>query len=126
MKAAFDGDVWEWHQDHIYWLKEDGMLKPDALTTAIFLTEANEFNAPLMLIPRSHHLGTVDVASSEQEDGWKSTVAAKLKYTAPKSLVREQVLKNGIISTKGKAGSVLFFHSNTLHASTKNHLHLIE
>lgn len=120
MKAAFHGDVWEWHQDHIFWLKEDGMLKPNAITVAIFLTEANEFNAPLMLIPRSHHLGTVDVFSPKQEDNWMSTVSAKLKYTLSEDLVREQVLKNGIISAKGKAGSVLFFHSNIFHSSTKN------
>lgn len=120
MKLGFDGDVWEWHQDHVFWLKEDGMMKPDALTAAIFLTEANEFNAPLMLIPRSHQLGTIDVLPQEGESNWASTVSAKLKYTAPQELIKEQVSKNGIVSAKAKVGSVLLFHCNILHASTKN------
>src|SRR5262245_56621197 len=28
VKAAFEGDLWKWHQDYIFWLKEDGMMEP--------------------------------------------------------------------------------------------------
>src|SRR5690348_2127416 len=30
-KAAFGGDLWEWHQDFIFWAKEDGMPAPRAV-----------------------------------------------------------------------------------------------
>src|SRR5438128_7514786 len=31
VKAAFAGDVWKWHQDFIFWLKQDGMREPRAV-----------------------------------------------------------------------------------------------
>ena len=29
-KAAFEGDVWQWHQDYGTWKRDDGMLQPRA------------------------------------------------------------------------------------------------
>src|SRR5262245_17482259 len=46
-KASFGGDLWEWHQDFIFWKREDGMRAPRALNTVIFLDEVNEFNGPI-------------------------------------------------------------------------------
>ena len=59
-KMAFDGDVWQWHQDFGTWLNDDQMPEPRAMNVAIFLDEVNEFNGPLMFIPGSHKLGVVD------------------------------------------------------------------
>ena len=56
-KAAFDGDVWQWHQDYGTWKNDDDMPEPRAMNVAIFLDEVNEFNGPLMFIPGSHQLG---------------------------------------------------------------------
>jgi ectoine hydroxylase len=53
-KQAFDGDVWQWHQDYGTWLNDDHMPTPRAMNVAIFLDEVNEFNGPLMFIPGSH------------------------------------------------------------------------
>src|SRR5258706_16286899 len=36
-KAALEGDQWAWHQDFLYWHKEDGMPEPRLLTTTEFL-----------------------------------------------------------------------------------------
>ena len=49
-KLGMVGDVWEWHQDFIFWLREDGMPRPLALTAAVFMDDVNEFNGPLLFI----------------------------------------------------------------------------
>src|SRR3954469_7671287 len=59
-KMAFDGDVWQWHQDYGTWKNDDLMPEPRAMNVAIFLDAVNEFNGPLMFIPGSHRLGVLD------------------------------------------------------------------
>ena len=59
-KAAFDGDVWQWHQDYGTWRNDDQMPEARAMNVAIFLDDVNEFNGPLMFIPGSHQLGVLD------------------------------------------------------------------
>ena len=61
-KMAFDGDVWQWHQDYGTWKNDDQMPEERAMNVAIFLDPVNEFNGPLMFIPGSHKLGVVDAA----------------------------------------------------------------
>ena len=56
-KMAFDGDVWQWHQDYGTWKNDDLMPEPRAMNVAIFLSDVNEFNGPLMFIPGSHKSG---------------------------------------------------------------------
>src|SRR3974377_564875 len=58
-KAAFEGDVWQWHQDYGTWARDDGMPEPRAMNISIFLDEVLPINGPLMLIPRSHKYGTL-------------------------------------------------------------------
>ncbi len=36
-KAAFDGDVWQWHQDYGTWARDDLMPEPRALNVALNL-----------------------------------------------------------------------------------------
>ena len=43
-KQAFDGDVWQWHQDYGTWSNDDQMPEARAMNVAIFLDEVNEFN----------------------------------------------------------------------------------
>ena len=59
-KMAFEGDVWQWHQDYGTWLNDDLMPTERAMNVAIFLDDVNEFNGPLMFIPGSHKKGVVD------------------------------------------------------------------
>jgi len=53
-KAAFEGDVWQWHQDYGTWARDDGMPQPRAMNIAVFLDEVMPINGALMLIPESH------------------------------------------------------------------------
>src|SRR4026208_1428447 len=59
-KMAFDGDVWQWHQDYGTWKNDDLMQEPKAMNVAILLDAVHEFNGPLMFSPGSHKLGVLD------------------------------------------------------------------
>ena len=127
LKGAFDGDVWDWHQDYVYWHKEDGMPACKVLTVAVFLDEVTEFNGPLMLIPGSHRHGVLNSrimeshpAGYEDKPDWVANVTADLKYTIDRNVISELVQTNGIVSAKGSAGSVLIFDGNIVHASPAN------
>jgi ectoine hydroxylase len=105
-KAAFEGDVWQWHQDYGTWARDDGMPEPRAMNISIFLDEVLPINGPLMLIPKSttsYPLWTLDAP----------TVTRLCAEAAPPGGV-------GIVAPTGKPGSVLMFHGNLVHASPPN------
>ncbi|MDY6937890.1 MAG: phytanoyl-CoA dioxygenase family protein [Cyanobacteriota bacterium] len=117
-KAALDGDRWEWHQDFLYWHKEDSMPEPRAINVVVFLDDVDEFNGPLLVIPGSHRQGTIDLASNCS--GWQSTLTADLKYKIDKHLLSKLLEDSQIVSIKGSAGFVLLFDCNLFHASAGN------
>jgi ectoine hydroxylase len=117
-KQAFDGDVWQWHQDYGTWLNDDRMPTPRAMNVAIFLDEVNEFNGPLMFIPGSHRLGALPA-------GHDVTTTSYPLWTIDQDAIRTLVNKaggtqGGIVAPKGPAGSMIMFHSCLVHASTSN------
>jgi ectoine hydroxylase len=112
-KMAFDGDVWQWHQDFGTWKNDDDMPEPRAMNVAIFLDEVNEFNGPLMFIPGSHKLGVIDAAHDT------STTSYPL-WTISHDTIARLVARGGIVAPKGPAGSMILFHSCLVHASTSN------
>ncbi|MEK9545174.1 MAG: phytanoyl-CoA dioxygenase family protein, partial [Pelagibacteraceae bacterium] len=59
-KMAFDGDVWQWHQDYGTWKNDDLMPTERAMNVAIFLDDVSEFNGPLVFIPGSHKKGVIN------------------------------------------------------------------
>jgi ectoine hydroxylase-related dioxygenase (phytanoyl-CoA dioxygenase family) len=119
-KAAFGGDVWKWHQDFIFWRKGDGMREARCAQAMIFLDEVTEFNGPLMLIPKSHRYGMIDVEAATSAGGWQANVSADLKYTLGREEIARLVTEGGIVAPKGPRGSVLLFHPNLAHASAPN------
>jgi ectoine hydroxylase len=117
-KQAFDGDVWQWHQDYGTWLNDDMMPTERAMNVAIFLDDVNEYNGPLMFIPGSHKKGVVEA----QHD--LSTTSYPL-WVVDNELVAKLVERaggknGGIVSPKGPAGSMILFHSCLVHASSSN------
>lgn len=121
-KRAFAGDVWKWHQDFVFWAKDDGLVEPRLVSAVVFLDEVNEFNGPLLMIPGSHRRGVIDVPARRQADqpGWLSDVSADLTYTVSRETVQGLVREHGIQAPKGAPGSVLFFHPNVVHGSVGN------
>jgi len=112
-KAAFDGDVWQWHQDYGTWRADDQMPEARAMNVAIFLDEVNEFNGPLMFIPGSHKQGVLDA----QHD--TSTTSYPL-WVITNDTITQMVAKGGIVAPKGPPGSMILFHGCLVHASTSN------
>ncbi|WP_062366470.1 phytanoyl-CoA dioxygenase family protein [Variovorax paradoxus] len=127
-KMAFEGDVWQWHQDYGTWLNDDLMPTERAMNVAIFLDEVNEHNGPLMFIPGSHRKGVVDAKHD-------LTTTSYPLWTVDNDLIRQLVdraggkghydaagrhIGGGIVSPKGPAGSMILFHSCLVHASGSN------
>jgi ectoine hydroxylase len=112
-KVAFDGDLWQWHQDYGTWQADDQMPAPRAMNIAIFLNEVNEFNGPLMFIPGSHELGVVEA----QHD---TTTTSYPLWTINHDTIQKLVERGGLVAPKGPAGSMIMFHSCLVHASTAN------
>ena len=117
-KMAFEGDVWQWHQDYGTWLNDDLMPEPRAMNIAIFLDDVYEFNGPLMFIPGSHKKGVIDASHD-------LTTTSYPLWTINNELIRQLVNRaggknGGIVSPKGPAGSMLLFHSCLVHASSSN------
>ena len=109
-KAAFSGDVWQWHQDYGTWARDDGMPEPRAMNIALFLDEVSEFNGPLYIIPRSHRQGVI-------EAGHDTLTTSYPLWTLDRETVARLADEGGIAAPKGKPGAVLMFHSNIVHAS---------
>jgi ectoine hydroxylase len=112
-KMAFDGDVWQWHQDYGTWKNDDAMPEARAMNVAIFLDEVNEFNGPLMFIPGSHKLGVL-------EAGHDTSTTSYPLWTIDHDTIARLVARGGIVAPKGPAGSMILFHGCLVHASTSN------
>jgi len=117
-KMAFEGDVWQWHQDYGTWRNDDLMPEPRAMNVAIFLDEVTAFNGPLMFIPGSHREGVVDATHDV------TTTSYPLWTIGPEVIARlvERAggRHGGIVSPLGPAGSMILFHGCLVHASGSN------
>ena len=118
-KAAFEGDVWQWHQDYGTWARDDGMPEPRAMNIAVFLDEVHPFNGALMLVPRSHKHGTLQAGHDLATTSYPLWTLDQDTVTR---LCREAERDGepGIVAPTGKPGSVLMFHGNLVHASAPN------
>jgi ectoine hydroxylase len=83
------------------------------MNVAIFLDDVNEFNGPLMLIPRSHKQGRLDASHDV-------TTTSYPLWTLDNAKVSALVEQGGIVAPKGVAGTVLIFQSTLVHASSPN------
>ncbi len=112
-KEAFDGDVWQWHQDYGTWARDDLMPEARAMNIAVFLDEVTEFNGPLMFIPGSHKGGTL-------EAGHDLATTSYPLWTLDRATITRLAAQGGIVAPKGPAGSLIMFHSTLVHASSPN------
>ena len=112
-KMAFEGDVWQWHQDYGTWHRDDLMPEARAMNVAIFLDEVNEFNGPLMFIPGSHRQGVLPA-------GHDTSTTSYPLWTLDRDAIASLVAQGGIVAPKGPAGSMILFHGCLVHASNSN------
>ena len=117
-KMAFEGDVWQWHQDYGTWYNDDLMPTSRAMNVAIFLNDVTEFNGPLIFIPGSHKKGVI-------EAGHDTSTTSYPLWTINNDIITKLVHRSGgqnggMVSPKGPAGSMILFHSCLVHASSNN------
>jgi len=113
VKAAFSGEVWQWHYDFATHHQEDGVLRPLALNLHVFLDDVSEFNGPLWFIPGSHAVG----AHGAHLD--TATTSYPLWVVDPPT-VKALAEKNGMVSATGARGTGLIFFDTLLHGSPPN------
>lgn len=112
-KAAFDGDVWQWHQDYGTWARDDEMPEPRAMNIAVFLDDVTAANGPLLFIPGSHKQGVVEAGHDLETTSYPL-------WTLDRETVSALADKGGCVAPTGPAGSVLLFSSLLVHASPPN------
>jgi ectoine hydroxylase len=117
-KMAFEGDVWQWHQDYGTWMNDDLMPTERAMNVAIFLDDVNEFNGPLMFIPGSHRKGVIEARHDLTTTSYPLWVVDH--ELIAKLVDRAGGKSGGIVAPKGPAGSMILFHSCLVHASGSN------
>ena len=112
-KAAFDGDVWQWHQDYGTWARDDDMPEPRAMNIAIFVDDVTAANGPLILLPGSHQHGVVNAGHDLETTSYPL-------WTLDRDTVQSLYEDGGCVAPTGNAGSVLMFSSLLVHASPPN------
>lgn len=120
LKAAFSGEVWQWHYDFATHHHDDGVPEPLALNLHVFLDDVNEFNGPLYFIPGSHKFGTHQAVHD------RSTTSYPL-WVVEQPVVRELIANaeaidpaRAIVAATGKRGTGLIFFDTLVHGSPIN------
>lgn len=118
-KPAFDGKEFFWHSDFETWHVEDGMPRMRAVSVSLSLTETNDFNGPLIVVPGSHET-YIRCAGATPENHFEDSLR-KQEYGVPsREAMTMLVEKGGLVAPTGPAGSALFFECNTMHGSAGN------
>jgi ectoine hydroxylase len=120
IKAAFSGEIWQWHYDFATHQADDGVPLPLALNLHIFLDDVNEHNGPLYFIPGSHKFG----AHKAFHD---VTTTSYPLWVVDNDVVREMISNaesikagRGIVSATGSKGTALIFFDTLVHGSSNN------
>ena len=112
-KVAFDGEVWQWHQDFGTWHREDHMPEPRAMNIAVFVDDVTAANGPLLLLPRSHRHGVLEAGHDLETTSYPL-------WTIGRETVRTLAEDGGCVAPTGTAGGLLLFSSLLVHASPPN------
>lgn len=114
LKLPFAGDAWSWHQDYSAWYRGDGMPRPHAIMTAVFLHDCTPANGPLLVIPKSHTNDVEEVLAREAD------VPGYAIQRVTTEVIRDLAEKTSIEDLSGPAGSVAFIHPTLMHGSAPN------
>jgi ectoine hydroxylase len=89
------------------------MREPRAINVAVFLDDVMPVNGPLLLIPKSHKAERDRVADYPLLTLDRDTVTRLVQEA-------EDASGSGVVAPTGKAGTVLMFHGNLVHAVPPN------
>ena len=113
------GSIVVWHQDFATYHRVDGIPEARGLVIGVHLDDVDACNAPVIVIPRSHHGGIVSEAVIDETVPDHQTVA-RYRYDIPDSTMARLVAANGAKAITGPAGTVFFMHANLVHGSSVN------
>lgn len=118
-KPGFAGQSFYWHSDFETWHVEDGMPSMRALSCSVLLTDNNACNGPLMLIPGSQRL-FIPCLGETPDMHYKQSLKNQEYGVPAQQHIARLVEQGGLEMVQAKAGSVIVFDCNTLHASANN------
>ena len=119
IKPAYKGKSFPWHSDFETWHVEDGMPRMRALTAWIMLTDNNEYNGPLYVIPGSHKKYISCSGMTDEKNYEKSLKKQEAGVPSPETI--DTILDDlDIQGIYGKPGTVVFHECNLLHGSPDN------
>ena len=120
IKAAFSGEVWQWHYDFATHHADDGVPKPLALNLHVFLDDVTEHNGPLYFIPGSHKYGQHRAYHDTTTTSYPLWVVDEQVVTQLVSDAAELNPGREIVSATGPAGTGLIFFDTLVHGSPNN------
>jgi ectoine hydroxylase len=113
VKAAWEGEPWQWHYDFATHHRDDGVPQPLALNLHVFLDDVNDYNGPLYFIRGSHKAGPAPA--------WHDTESTSYPlWVVERDTVAALVEEGGIVSATGAAGTGLIFGDCLVHGSPAN------
>ena len=118
-KPGLHGKEFFWHSDFETWHAEDGMPRMRALSVSISLTDTDEHNGPLMLIPGSHRQ-FVSCSGRTPDEHYRHSLRKQEHGVPGPDNLAQLVSDGGIESIRGPAGTVVFFDCNLMHGSNSN------
>jgi len=108
LKPGFRGKEFYWHSDFETWHVEDGMPAMRAISCSVLLTDNDDTNGPLMLMPGSQKY-FISCVGETPDNHYKESLK-KQEYGVPDDdSLRFLAKQCGIKTIKAKAGSVVFF-----------------
>lgn len=113
VKAAFEGEQWQWHYDFATHHSDDGVPAPLALNLHIFLDDVTHYNGPLYFLPGSHHEGPAPAWHDRESTSYPLWVVNR-------ETVAQLANQQGIVAATGKAGTGLIFGDLMVHGSPPN------
>jgi ectoine hydroxylase len=117
-KPAFGGDMWAWHQDYVAWKIADNIPGPALINVVVFLDDVSEFNGPIIFVPASHTDGLARAGMNAERRSDQHLDPEDIALSPDDMALL--VERHGLISPKGPAGTVVFFHPELVHGSAAN------
>jgi len=120
IKAAFSGEIWQWHYDFATHHADDGVPAPLALNIHLFLDDVNDYNGPLYFIPGSHKHGAHKAFHDTTTTSYPLWVVDQEVVIEMITAAKKIDSDRGIVSATGKKGTGLIFFDTLVHGSPNN------
>jgi ectoine hydroxylase len=119
-KPALGGTGFSWHSDFETWHAEDGMPAMRALSASVMLDDNETWNGPLFVLPGSHRT-FVSCPKPTPPEHHKVSLVDQEVGTPSRAALQTLFERVGRIDVAlGRAGTVVLFDCNALHASGSN------